>query len=77
MLRINFNVLIRTTQNETFTVPKWLVFFLSHRSVFNVIPAQAGIQSIQLIAFWIAQKLHSVSRLRGNDEGFKRKLTDP
>ncbi len=50
---------------------------MSHRGVFTVIPAQAGIQGIQLIAFWIAQKLHCVSRLRGNDEGYKLKLPDP
>ena len=42
-----------------------------NRGVFNVIPSQAGIQSIQLTAFWIALTLHCVSRLRWNDEGFK------
>jgi len=34
---------------------------LRRQDVYNVIPAKAGIQNIQLIAFWIAQKLHCVS----------------
>ena len=39
--------------------------------------AGAGIQGIQLTAFWIALALLYVPRLRGNDEGFKLKLPDP
>ena len=50
---------------------------LSHQGDFNVIPAQAGIQGIQLTAFWIALTLYYVPRLRGNDKGFKLKLLDP
>jgi hypothetical protein len=49
---------------------------LSPRGGFSVIPAQAGIQAIQLIASWIAQKRHFVShpppsrgQARGNEEG--------
>ena len=48
---------------------------LSHRGFLGVIPAQAGIQGIQLTVFWIALTLLYVHRLRGNDEGFK--LTTP
>ena len=50
---------------------------MSNRGVFTVIPAEAGIQGIQLITFWIALKLHFVPRLRGNNEGYKLKLPDP
>ena len=50
---------------------------MKHRSVFDVIPAEAGIQSTQRTASWIAQKLHCVSRLRGNDGGSKQKIFDP
>jgi len=58
---------------------------MSHQGASNVIPMKVGIQDIQLIAFWIARKLHFVSRprpntipeqARGNDEGLKRKLPD-
>ncbi len=50
---------------------------MSNRGVFTVIPAETGIQGIQLITFWIALKLHFVPRLRGNNEGYKLKLPDP
>ena len=50
---------------------------MSNLGIFTVIPAEAGIQGIQLITFWIALTLHCVSRLRGNDEGYKLKLPDP
>jgi hypothetical protein len=47
------------------------------RGVFDVMPAEAGIQGFQLTDFWIALKLHCVSRLRGHDKGFRLKLPDP
>ena len=53
-------------------------YWLDEQSgVFTVIPAEAGVQGIQLITFWIALTLHCVSRLRGNDEGYKLKLPGP
>ena len=59
-------------------------WFDEQSGVFTVIPAEAGVQGIQLITFWIALTLHCVSRpppsrgkARGNDEGYKLKLPGP
>jgi len=65
---LNISLLVHVSNAKKDLVPQ---------GVFDVIPAKAGIQGIYLIAFWIAQKLHCVSRplpskgqARGNDNYF-------